>query len=60
MKEFRCGELVPGCEAAFRGESEDDILQQVVAHARDEHGLHEVPPEVLDDIRAGISERSPA
>jgi predicted small metal-binding protein len=60
MKEFSCGELVPGCEAAFQGESEDDVLQQVVAHARDEHGLDEVPPEVLDDIRAGISERSPA
>jgi predicted small metal-binding protein len=59
MKEFRCGDLVPGCEAAFQGESEDDILRQVAIHARDEHGLDEVPPEVVDDIRAGISERSP-
>jgi predicted small metal-binding protein len=60
MKEFRCGDLVPGCEAAFEGESEDDILEQVAVHARDDHGLDELPPEVVDDIRAGISERSRA
>jgi predicted small metal-binding protein len=43
----------------LQGESEDDILRQVAVHAREEHGLDEVPPEVVDDIRAGISERSP-
>jgi predicted small metal-binding protein len=44
MKEFRCGELVPGCEATFQSESEDEILQQIAAHARDEHGMDEFRP----------------
>jgi predicted small metal-binding protein len=57
MKEFRCGEIVPGCAARFEGESEDEILRQVAVHARDEHALDPVPPEVVDDIRARISER---
>jgi predicted small metal-binding protein len=57
MKEFRCGELVPGCGAAFEGESEDEILERIAAHARDEHGMDEVPPEVVDQILASISER---
>lgn len=57
MKEFRCGELVPGCDAAFEGESEAEILQRIAAHARDEHGMDEVPPEVVDQIRAAIVER---
>jgi predicted small metal-binding protein len=57
MKEFRCGELVPGCDAAFRSESEDELMQQIAAHARDEHGMDEVPPEVADQIRARIVER---
>jgi len=57
MKEFRCGELVPGCEAAFEGESDSAILQLVESHARDEHGMDEVPPEVVDKILASISER---
>ena len=57
MKEFRCGEVVPGCGTTFQGESEDEILGQVATHARDEHGMDEVPPEVVDTIRAAIVER---
>jgi predicted small metal-binding protein len=57
LKEFRCGELVPGCAAAFHGASESEILRQVAAHARDDHGMYEVPPEVVDTIRARISKR---
>ncbi|MDX6422808.1 MAG: hypothetical protein QOI67_279 [Gaiellaceae bacterium] len=57
MKEFRCGDVVPGCEHEFEGESEDEILHQITAHARDEHGMDEVPPEVVDTIRSKISER---
>ncbi len=56
MKEFRCGDLVPGCPTTFHGESEEEILQQVEVHARDEHGMDEVPPEVADEVRAGISD----
>jgi predicted small metal-binding protein len=57
MKEFRCGEIVPGCSAVLTGESEDQVLQEVATHARAEHGMDEVPPEVEDDIRSKIVER---
>jgi predicted small metal-binding protein len=57
MKEFRCGELIPGCEAKFDGETDEQILQQVATHAREEHGMDEVPPEVVDRIRASLSQR---
>jgi predicted small metal-binding protein len=56
VKEFRCGALVPGCPTTFQGASEEEILQQVAAHARDEHGMDEVPPEVVDKVRAEISD----
>jgi predicted small metal-binding protein len=57
MKEFSCGAIVPGCEHVFEGESESAIFDQISSHARDEHGLDEVPPEVIDAIRANILER---
>ncbi len=57
MKEFRCGDIVPGCPTKFEGESNDEILEQVAVHARDEHGMDEVPPEVVDQVVARISER---
>jgi len=57
MKEFRCGDVVPGCDARIRGETEEEVLQQVGAHARGEHGMDEVPPDVVDTIRASIVDR---
>jgi predicted small metal-binding protein len=57
VKEFKCGVLVPGCWATFHGESDDEILRQVVVHAREEHGMGQVPPEVVDNIVSEISER---
>jgi predicted small metal-binding protein len=58
MKEFKCGTIVPGCPTVFEGESEGEILNQIGAHARDDHGMNEVPPEVVDQIRANITERA--
>ena len=56
MKQFRCGDVVPGCPTVFTGQSDDELLQQVSSHARDEHGMDEVPPEVVDTIRARITD----
>lgn len=58
MKEFKCATVVPGCSTVFEGESESEILDQIGDHARDEHGMNEVPPEVVDEIRANITERA--
>jgi predicted small metal-binding protein len=57
MKEFNCGEVVPGCEAVLTGDSDEEILEKVAVHARDEHGMDEVPTEVEDNVRARIVER---
>jgi predicted small metal-binding protein len=57
MREFRCGELVPGCAAVIEGESDDEVLARVETHARDAHGMPEVPPDVVDTIHASIVER---
>ena len=57
VKEFRCGEVVPGCDTVIRGSSDDEVLQEVAVHARDEHGMDDVPPEVVDTIKSKIVER---
>jgi predicted small metal-binding protein len=58
MKEFKCRTIVPGCPTVFEGESESEILNQIGDHARDAHGMDEVPSEVVDQIRANITERA--
>jgi predicted small metal-binding protein len=56
MKQFACGSVVPGCTAQFQAESEDEILGHVATHAREEHGMDEVPAEVVEKVRANIVE----
>jgi len=53
MKTFRCGDVVPGCGATFRG-TEDDILGQVAAHAAADHGITTITPELVGAVRGAM------
>ena len=55
MKQFRCGDVIPGCPWVTRSEDEQELLQNIVVHARDEHAMDEVPPEVEDAIHMVIT-----
>lgn len=48
--DFACGDVMDGCPATFRGAS-DDIVAQVAEHARDAHGIEQVPPDVIAAVQ---------
>lgn len=52
MKQFACGAVVPGCTATFEAEDQDQILAQVAEHAREAHGMDEVPDAVVEQVKA--------
>ncbi len=54
VKEFSCGDVVPGCTATFTAPSEPEILLQVADHAREDHGMAKVPPELVSQVRSQI------
>lgn len=54
MKTFACGAVVPGCTATFAAETEDDLLDQVARHAREDHDLPEIPEELVGPILANL------
>jgi predicted small metal-binding protein len=54
MKQFSCGDVVPGCTRTFQGADDAAILQAVAAHARDDHGLTDIPVELVDQVRSLI------
>lgn len=56
MKQFRCGDVVPGCQWVTRSEDERELFEQISSHARDTHAMDEVPPEVADAISRVITE----
>jgi len=55
MKTFACGAVVAGCTATFEGETEEDILTQVAQHARADHGIAEVPDELVRQVLANLN-----
>ena len=54
MKQFACGDVVPSCGRTFTAPSDEDILAAVAGHARDDHGLREIPSSLVDQVRAAI------
>jgi predicted small metal-binding protein len=49
-----CGDAVPGCSARFEDDSRERILERVAVHAREDHGVVDVTPEMLTAIGANI------
>jgi predicted small metal-binding protein len=54
MKHFACGDIVPGCTAKYQLATEEDILAAVAEHARDAHGITEVPEAMIAEVRSRI------
>jgi predicted small metal-binding protein len=54
MKMFACGAVVPGCTATFEAETDEAVLEQVARHAREDHGMTEVPDELVRQVLANL------
>ena len=52
--QLSCGDAVPGCSARFEDDSRDVIMEQVIRHAREDHGVADVSPEMVEAIRGNI------
>jgi predicted small metal-binding protein len=56
VKQFRCGDVVLGCDWVARNEDEQELFEEIQVHAREAHGMDEVPPEVVETIQGVITE----
>jgi predicted small metal-binding protein len=54
MKTFACGAVVPGCSASFSADTEEEVLAQVDRHAREDHGMPEVPDELVQLVLVNL------
>lgn len=59
-KILRCGELVTGCDAVIRGETEEEILRQASEHSRSAHNVKEIPKSLRKKIHRLIREEKAA
>jgi predicted small metal-binding protein len=55
---LRCKHIGPdaNCQFEARGNTEEEILQQVAEHATTVHGLSEIPDELVQSALANIQE----
>ncbi len=60
-KVLRCGDLVSGCGAVFRGETEEDVVKQVTEHSKTAHNVHDIPKSLRKKLHRLIrDEKKPA
>ena len=52
MKRFACRDIIPGCGQVFTGEDDQSVLDQVIAHAAEDHGLVKPPLALVELVVA--------
>ena len=59
-KVLKCGDVNPGCDTEIRGESEHDVLRKAAEHAKKDHHMESMPPEVLSKVKSAIRDEGAA
>jgi len=55
-KRINCGAIVPGCTWTATAPNEDALLKEVAAHALHAHGVTDVTPELVAQVKAAIKD----
>lgn len=55
-KEIHCNDLGFDCGFVAKADSEQDLLKQVAAHASEVHGVSEVTPELVVQVKSVIKD----
>jgi predicted small metal-binding protein len=56
MKEMRCRDVGMDCDFVARGSSEQEVMDKAAQHARSDHGLQTIPPDLAQKVRGAIHE----
>ena len=55
-KQLACNDVMPGCKFVATAASEEDLLQEVARHAAETHGVTEITPELLNQVKAAVKD----
>ena len=53
-----CREVGVDCDFVAKGETEQEVLQECAEHARNEHGMTELPAELAEKVRGAIRDEA--
>ena len=57
MKELRCSDVNPGCDHKIEGKDEAEVMTKAAEHARRDHGIAQIPPDVARKAQAAIHDK---
>lgn len=55
-KVMKCREVGLDCDFVATGDSESEIMAKVAKHAKEDHGMTDISPEVAAKVQAAIHE----
>ncbi|MBV8807416.1 MAG: DUF1059 domain-containing protein [Acidobacteriaceae bacterium] len=53
-KVLKCRDVGLDCDYVVRAESEQEVMTKAAEHARNDHGIDEIPKEMLPQVKAAI------
>jgi len=53
-KQMSCADVVPGCDYTAWAETEEELMELVVEHAKVAHGIQEITSELQEQVQAAI------
>ena len=56
-KVLRCGDLMTGCNTVIEGKDVAEVLAKGAEHARKDHGLATIPPDMVAKVQAAIKDK---
>jgi predicted small metal-binding protein len=56
-KVLRCREVGLDCDFEARGETQQEVLSKAAEHARKDHGLTEIPPELMAKVQSVVHDQ---
>ena len=59
-KVLKCSDVNPGCNYEIRGETEHDVLRRAAEHAKKDHNMANIPPDVLAKVKGAIRDEGQA
>lgn len=55
-KRIRCADVGPDCDFEALADTEEELMELVVEHARRVHGIEEIPPEMEERVKGAMRE----
>jgi predicted small metal-binding protein len=61
MREFHCKDVgMPDCSFVAKGKDDDEVMRKAAEHAKKDHNMQTVPPDLERRARSAIRESSEA